>query len=347
MAPGAAGRRRLFDRYRAPDQRPLPVAAGAGRRCARSCARCAEAGARSRAHACAVRGPGAARCRLRHIRARPSRELDSDHVSRHRRGWHHDGRRRMDGACAGAGHAVGSCHCTRRDRRAAGRRGSQRHSETAAAAASPARNTSRREPAERRKRADDLSHRRARGCIGRAGFRYGRADVVAGDRRQCVRGISARALVHAADARHYRCAELDRAAIRGHLRRVDSRRASASVRDRDGRRLRNHGGARRTAPGSGAQSPAVVCSVGPGRVRSERARVRADRLAASPDPGCARPRATSRVFQDRRHRAGHRHRRAIRVGVQLCGRCAAETALGSAPADGRARPSPLREVRSS
>ena len=198
VASGLARRRRGTDCNRAAGECPISLATGAGRRRTCSLPWRAEVGARSGAHARVVRGAGAARCRLRHIGARPSRELDSDHVPGHRRGRHHHVRSRMDSACAGAGHAVGSCDCTRRDRRAAGRRGSQRDLETTASAASPARDTSGRESAERCERAADLSHRRARGCIGRAEFRDGPADVVAVHRRQCVRRISARAPVHAA-----------------------------------------------------------------------------------------------------------------------------------------------------
>ena len=75
----------------------------------------------------------------------------------------------------------------------------------------------------------------------------------------------------------------------------------------------------RDAPrtGAGTQPLAVVCGVGTGCVRAERARVRADRLAASPDPGCSRPCRTSRVFPDCHDRAGHLRRRSIRMGVQL------------------------------
>jgi hypothetical protein len=45
------------------------------------------------------------------------RELDSDHVHGHRGGRHHDVRGRMEGARAGARHAVGGCDCTQGDRR--------------------------------------------------------------------------------------------------------------------------------------------------------------------------------------------------------------------------------------
>ena len=70
-------------------------------------------------------------------------------------------------------------------------------------------------------------------------------------------------------------------------------------------------------------------------------------LQLRPILGALAPEATSRVFPGRRHRAGHLRRCSIRVGVQLCGGRAAESCAGSARADGRALPSPLREVRSS
>ena len=110
----------------------------------------------------AVRRPGAARCRIRHLAARSARQLAAGlHAGIHRgRADHRDGRGAR--ALAGAGHAMGRRDCARRHRGAPGCGGGDRDPAPGQAALPAAENPRRRKPAQRRQRALDLSRRRRR-----------------------------------------------------------------------------------------------------------------------------------------------------------------------------------------
>ena len=98
-----------------------------------------------------------------------------------------------------------------------------------------------------------------------------------------VLGHRAGPVVRADDAAHRRCPEPDRAAVRWDLRDLAAGRPPRTVADRHGRGLRPHGGPLRGRRDAGAAARAVVCRLGDGRLRSQRARVRPDRLAGAAD----------------------------------------------------------------
>ena len=116
-----------------------------------------DAGARSGAGA--VRGAGAAGCRLRHFAARPPEELAAGLDPGIHRGRDHHRRGRGAGARAVAGHAMGRRHRARRHRGAAGCGGGDGDPAPGQAALSHPQNSRRRKPAQRRQRAADLPRR--------------------------------------------------------------------------------------------------------------------------------------------------------------------------------------------